>query len=161
MWCRRGTSAVDFCKPVVEARSRQRIRAMVFIALATFILVGPLYRQVFGGTNVLFRQWTMFSLVGTRYLDVRFSVRFPDGREQPINYRDELGFSGKDKSSIPRQVWRIRNDGWERVARLLCKRLGDDVDLRLRSRVATPKGWRSLHDGAKNLCARPSAERRK
>ena len=145
---------------MVEARSRQRIRAIVFIALATFILVGPLYRQVLGGKNVLFRQWTMFSLVGTRYLDVRFSVRFPDGREQPINYRVALGFYGKDKSTIPQMVWRVRDDRWEPVARLLCKRLGEDADLRLRSRVATPKGWRSFHDGAKNLCARPNSERR-
>jgi hypothetical protein len=141
-----------------ETRSRQSIRTIVFIALATFILVGPAYRQVFGGKNVLFRQWTMFSAAGSRYLDVRFSVRFPDGSEQPINYRDELGFSGQDKSKIPRKVWRVRKDGWQPLATQLCKRLGSDADLRLRSRVATPKGWRSFHDGSKNLCASLSPE---
>jgi len=124
----------------------------VFVLIAAFMVYGPLHRQVLGDRQVIFRQWTMFSLGGVGLLDVRFSRRFGDGNYEPVDHYETLGHP--DWRQAPLELRRVvGEEQFERLADELCAALGPGADLRARVRIATPQGWRTiLMEADRSLC---------
>jgi hypothetical protein len=128
------------------------LRALVFVLLAVFMLVGPFFPQVLGKRAPFIRQWTMFSKVGLGLADVMFSVRQPDGTYVPVDHYALLGYDRWWEA--PHSLRRIKGvEGVEKTARRLCRRLGPHADLRARVRVAYRSGWHvELMEADRNLC---------
>lgn len=140
-----GSQASERPKPSLEGTTR----AVVFVVVLAFMVLGPLSRQFLGVETPHLRAWVMFSGIGLGAMDVRFFERHRDGsnteldpfaalgKKRPANARDRR-LKGK------RAVWR--------VVRAICERNDFAIDLRVRGRRATPEGWTQDFDGEANLC---------
>ena len=53
--------------------NKKKLRLVIFLVVVAFIMVGPAYRQVFGGQNRAFRNWIMYSTIGLGDIDARFT----------------------------------------------------------------------------------------
>ena len=132
------------------------IRAALFFIILAWMLFGPAYRQVFGGENKIFRSWTMFENMGidpdtnNGLMDATFYV-VNNGELTEINRFEILGYD-KPKHA-PEKIFRITGDsGIKHVSESLCKKLGNDTDLRVKARMATKQGWKTQYNAEKNLC---------
>lgn len=117
------------------------LRGVIFFALALFIIGGPSYRQVFGGENVLFRDWVMFRGVGLGVIELRFE-HLRDGRWEPFEYVDEL----KRRFGVPEhRALRLQGLGdLLRAEREMC-RIYPEETLRDFARIGTQSdGWVEL-----------------
>ena len=124
-------------------------RFAIFLLIAVFIFVGPIYRQVFDGSNKVFQSWTMFSGIGRGYMDARFTVVSPGGTEERLDRYAVLGLTGTRPADMPVNTWSIsaqRGGPMETAARL-CKALGRSAVVRVYAREATCKGWRERYNG--------------
>ena len=145
--------------PVMPPRSRLRgpdwLRLAVFLLLASYILVGPAFRQVHNTRNIYLPQWVMFTGFGLDVCDVRYAQILSDGTEQEVDRYEVLGYPSRREA--PRNVWRIGNEKQAvDLGRRLCRKLGPDTDLRLHARCARRSGWRHEARGQDNLCAKTS-----
>ena len=133
--------------------SGNRIRLVIFLSIAIFMIAGPFYRQVLGGQNKVFRSWGMFTGAEGKYgvgsVDARFTQLLADGSEIGIDRIETLGFSGKNYTKLPRNTWLIRekDGGAMEVAKRLCKRLDQISKIRVYARLATYAGWRVQYNG--------------
>ncbi|WP_071030961.1 hypothetical protein [Mesorhizobium sp. LCM 4576] len=57
------------------ALSGGRLRLIAFVAIAAFMIAGPVAEQVFGVRTALLRSWTMFSAIGLGVIDASFEIR--------------------------------------------------------------------------------------
>lgn len=132
------------------ARGRSRggsWRAVVFVAFALFIVLGPFYRQVLRGRNPAIRNWVMFNGKATGFIDARFFVR-ESGHDIEIDRFAVLGMEKKRGN----RYWLIKNEQiFESVKRQLCRRTGQDV--RVEARISTRRGWRDFADREESACA--------
>ena len=78
------------------------LRFLVFMLITTFIVVGPIYRQAFGGTNKIFKNWIMFSYVGLGIVDARFSLVLDNGSEVLLDRYEVLGLSRHKNNKNPK-----------------------------------------------------------
>jgi hypothetical protein len=125
-----------------DAGSRDRwLRGMVFLALALFMIGGPIYRQGFGGGNILFRDWVMFRGIGLGVIEARFE-RLHDGQWEDFQFVDVL----KRRFGVPEHRT-LRLQGVEdlvRAEREMC-RIYPNETLRDFARIATQSGgWVEL-----------------
>jgi hypothetical protein len=125
-----------------------RIRVVVFILCACFIVGGPLARQVFGVPGRHLPRWVMFGGIGLGLLDVRYEQAHSDGTRTLLNRRKLL--KGRVPPGELRRVVNV-DKAWN-IAQALCKKLGGDADIRVTARNATRKGWRNVLDGTVNAC---------
>lgn len=132
-------------------RSGFRLRAAIFALLACFMLFGPFYKQVLGKRSMIFRQWTMFSGLGVGFDEVRFTRIGPDGRPQALDRFKMMGY--EKRYEAPMWLKRIPDyDTSLRIGHLLCHTLGEDADVRIASRRATPNGWVTRHRPDRDVC---------
>jgi hypothetical protein len=133
------------------------LRVLIFLAVAGFMVAGPIYKQVLGGREPVFRQWTMFSRIGLGLADVRFSQRLPDGTRLPVNHYELLGYPDWRGAPLAlRQVMGLQ--GVRGIAGRLCAALGPGADVRARVRIATRAGWRTeMMEADGGLCGAPPA----
>ena len=129
------------------------VRVVTSVALAAFIVLGPFYRQVLHGEARYFRAWRMFQGLGKDLCDVRYLHRRPDGQTVGVDRYALLGV--KRPPYAPEEVWKIEKaSGAESLGRRLCERLPPgERDLRRIARCGSDKGWQSVDDGTRNLCA--------
>ncbi len=117
--------------------NKQFASRAVFFVVAAWILLGPVYRQVLGGTNPVFLRWVMFSRGLYDLLDVRlFEVR------QGQRFRVE----GLDAARFVEEREVVE------TARRLCEARGDGADVRAVVRRMTDDGWIVARPGDENLC---------
>ncbi|TGQ92024.1 hypothetical protein EN847_34805, partial [Mesorhizobium sp. M1C.F.Ca.ET.204.01.1.1] len=67
------------------------MRLFAFIAIAAFMIAGPVAEQVFGVRSAWLRSWTMFSAIGMGVIDASFEIRQPDGTLVPLDRFELLG----------------------------------------------------------------------
>ncbi|MET3522906.1 hypothetical protein [Mesorhizobium abyssinicae] len=127
--------------------SAGRLRLFAFIAIAAFMIAGPVAEQVFGVRSAWLRSWTMFSAIGMGVIDASFEIRRPDGALVPLD-RFMLGASRHGR------LKRIESrDGLASVIKRLCTAAGQGADIRVRARQAARGGWQTIHSDAENACA--------
>lgn len=125
----------------------RRIRLVIFMAVAAFMLAGPVIEQLVGTRTVFWRSWTMFSGIGIGLIDASFSVRQPEGSLMSVDRfvtLDERRNGKLRRIETPEELTAI-------IERL-CASLGAGADLRVKARQATRDGWRSLNMGEQNAC---------
>ena len=131
-----------------------RFRLVVFVLITALMIGGPIYRQVFGGTNKIFRNWVMSSGRGIGDIDARFTQLFDDGSEVELDRIALLGGGRTNWRELPRNTWRIRKryGGAMEVARRLCGHLDQGSKIKVYARLATREGWRVRYDGKQVVC---------
>ncbi len=83
-------------------------------------------------------------------MDATFYV-VNNGELTEINRFEILGYDKPKRA--PEEIFRITGDsGIKRVSESLCKKLGNDTDLRVKARMATKQGWKTQYNAEKNLC---------
>ena len=138
------------------ARVAPVIRTGLFFIILAWMALGPAYRQVVGGSSPIFRQWMMFREYGAGLdtgeglMDAAFYIN-TDGELEEINRFEILGYDNPKRA--PEEIFEIMGKpGIERVSEKLCRELGDGADLRVKARMATTNGWKTLYNAEDNLC---------
>lgn len=125
-----------------------RLRLLAFMAIAGFIVAGPVAEQVFGVQSAWLRSWTMFSAIGLGVMDASFEIRQPDGKLVPLDRFAVLGAPRDGKLK-----WIQNREQLASVINRLCTAAGQGADIRVRARLATRDGWQVIHTDAENACA--------
>ena len=131
-----------------ERLSAERLRLIAFMAIAAFMIAGPVAEQVFGVRTALLRSWTMFSAIGLGVIDASFEIRRPDGALVPLDRFELLG-APRDG----RLKWIKSREDLASVIKRLCMAAGQGADIRVRARQGTRDGWQTIHTDAQNACA--------
>lgn len=131
-----------------ERLSAERLRLIAFMAIAAFMIAGPVAEQVFGVRTALLRSWTMFSDIGLGVIDASFEIRRPDGALVPLDRFEILG-APRDG----RLKWIKSREDLASVIKRLCMAAGQGADIRVRARQGTRDGWQTIHTDAQNACA--------
>ncbi len=134
--------------PPFKERHIRVLRAMAFVLIAAWMLFGPVYRQVLGEVDVIFRKWTMFSGIGINMLDVAFYTREPGGTLAILDHKSVLLYSDDTRPERVMQLADVYNIGFR-----LCDVL-QGADVRVVARRATKQGWKDLpqFSGTENMC---------
>ncbi|TGP49677.1 hypothetical protein EN873_27395 [bacterium M00.F.Ca.ET.230.01.1.1] len=130
------------------AVSAGRLRLLAFIAIAGFMIAGPVAEQVFGVQSAWLRSWTMFSAIGLGVVDASFEIRQPDGALAPL---DRFAMLGARRDG--RLKWIDSGEELALVIKRLCTAAGQGADIRVRARQATRGGWQIIHTDTENACA--------
>lgn len=125
----------------------RRIRLVMFLAIAAFMLAGPVIEQFVGTRTVFWRSWTMFSGIGIGVIDASFSVRQPDGSSMPV---DRFAALDERRNGKLRRI--ETTEELTAIIQRLCAALGSGADLRVKARQATRDGWRVVTMGEQNAC---------
>jgi hypothetical protein len=130
------------------------VRACLFTIFALFILIVPAYTHVLGEKSPYAPRWIMFSGMALAQLEVRLEGRPRDGSKPVLLDRYEiLGYAGIYQA--PRSIWRVASESEARVlARQLCKRVGERMEVHMRLRKATRDGWKMIDEGKRDACER-------
>ena len=130
------------------------LRFVVFVLITAFMVVGPIYRQVFDGKNRIFRSWTMFSGIGTGIVDAHFTYVEDDGSEVLLDRYEILGLSRNKKNNNPKNSRSIRmnHGGALQVAERICGKMEEGSVIKIYARVATKRGWATIHNGSALNC---------
>ncbi len=126
-------------------------RIGIFLLLASFIVLGPSARQLFGYKLKYLRTWRMYQGGGLGVFVAEFRLQDSNGTQTPIDRFQVLGYSSKKQA--PRSLNQIENQQQAlSIARRLCLRLGQKADVRLYTRKASRRGWEWIAQGETNLC---------
>ena len=131
-----------------------RLRGLVFVLLAVWMIGGPMYRQVLGGKSRIPRSWVMFTGFATgEVCDVEYRHRDSTG-ESVIDRYGMLGYT--DRWSAPKSVRLLaKKKNAVSMGKRLCRKSGmENPDIRLYARCARRVGWRVVAAGETNLCAK-------
>jgi hypothetical protein len=131
-----------------ERLSARRWRLIAFIAIAAFMVGGPVAEQIGGLRSPYIRSWIMFSAPGIGLVDASFTIRQADGSFARLDRFDALGEQRDGK------LRRINRDELTEIITRLCAAEGPGADIRVVARLAVRKGWRTLEAGDQNVCAR-------
>ena len=118
------------------------------MAIAGFMIAGPVAEQVFGVQSAWLRSWTMFSAIGMGVIDASFEIRRPDGALAPLDRFEMLGAPRDGKLK-----WIQNREELASVITRLCTAAGQGADIRVRAQQATRSGWQTIHSDAENACA--------
>ncbi|WP_217577572.1 hypothetical protein [Mesorhizobium sp. GbtcB19] len=124
------------------------MRLVAFMAIAGFMIAGPVAEQVFGVQSAWLRSWTMFSAIGLGVIDASFEIRQPDGTLVSLDRFAMLGAPRNGKLK-----WIQNREQLASVIKRLCSAAGQGADIRVRARLATRGGWQIIHTDAENACA--------
>jgi hypothetical protein len=124
------------------------LRLVAFIAIAAFMVAGPVAEQVFGVRTAWLRSWTMFSAIGLGVIDASFEIRQADGALVPLDRFQMLGARRDGKLK-----WIQNRDELASLIKRLCTVAGQGADIRVRARQAARSGWQIIHTDAENACA--------
>lgn len=124
------------------------VRLAVFIAIALFMLAGPVVEQVLGTRSTFWRSWTMFSGIGLGLVDASFQTRQSDGTLLPL---DRFATLDAQRDRKVRRI--VGADELTKLIQRLCQALGPEADLRVKARVAMRQGWQIIRTEDRNACA--------
>jgi hypothetical protein len=118
--------------------------------LLVWMIGGPVYRQVFNGSNKLFPAWHMYRGWGAGV----WAVRLED-RGAPVDRLAVLGYG--DWRTAPLAVKRIRSAReLEQQLKAICEALGPEADLRVTASVGRVDGFEAVprprYRGEKDVC---------
>ena len=125
-------------------------RAFAFVVCAAFILLGPAYGQVFGGSVPLPR-WEMFSATALDVYEVKLEAQWGDQPRHAIDRFAVLGYDDPRQAPASVRLLTKESDARSLVSRI-CAKLGPGAQVYMRLRDATRSGWRVINDGQTNVC---------
>ncbi len=126
-------------------------RTLAFLAVAGFIIGGPMWKQGLDRRSQVLFQWVMFSGYGTDVCDVRYVEVAADGARTPVDRYAVLGYD--TKADAPGSIKKMKDlAAAKAVGKKLCRKLPEGTDLRTRVRCATKDGWRTMSKAEENLC---------
>ena len=136
-----------------EIRPIPWLRVLVFVTLAGYLVFSPAYRHAYGGRWDGVRAWRMFHGNAVDLCEVRYFER-ADGEDQLLDRFQVLG--EPRRAEAPRKLRRLNVRSVNPTARSLCaaieKQTGVRPDIRIESRCATRKGWKSRDRRGTNHC---------
>ena len=71
------------------------LRRIVFLGLASFIVISPFFPQVLKVGSPWIRPWTMYAGVGSGLLKGDFTLQFENGRVETLSPLEALGLTTK------------------------------------------------------------------
>jgi hypothetical protein len=128
--------------------SARRWRLIAFVAIAAFMVGGPVAEQIGGLKSSYIRSWIMFSGPGIGLVDASFTIRQADGTFAKLDRFEMLGEPRNGK------MRRIGREELTEITARLCAAAGPGADIRVVARLAVRRGWRTLDTGAQNACAK-------
>lgn len=130
------------------------LRMSTIVLVGLFMALGPFYRQVLDGKHKEIRNWQMFSGAAREIYRIEIHQLHEGGGSTRLDRLDELNHtSWWDTPTGTKRV--TSKKVAEAQTRLLCKKLGPDVDLRLHLWRGSRSTWRRDKDsGKENLCLR-------
>ncbi|MFT5684917.1 MAG: hypothetical protein ACI8RZ_005862 [Myxococcota bacterium] len=131
-----------------------RLRGLVFVLAAVWMIGGPLYRQALNGPSKIPRSWMMFTgYAAGEVCNVEYRLRDGAG-ESVLDRFAVMGYA--DRWDAPSSVRRLaKKKDAVRLGERLCRKIEvEDPDIRLYARCAHRKGWRVVSRGKENLCAK-------
>jgi hypothetical protein len=131
---------------LVTSGTRLALRGVAFAIIALWMIAGPVYTQIFDGSDDVFRPWVMYSGVGLGLMDITFYEQKSGGIVKQIDLRSTFGYS----TVHPRLMSKNAVDS---LGEDICSLLGKGADVRLVARSATDAGWHTWSDGRRNICA--------
>lgn len=127
-------------------------RTATFLAVAAFIIGGPLWTQGLDRPSRVLSDWTMFSGYGLDVWAVRYLQASPDGTLIPLDRYALLGYGSKVLA--PLKVQRVKDlEEATSLARKLCRVLPPGADVRMWLKKPTATGWKQISRPKENLCA--------
>jgi len=129
------------------------MRVVAFSVLAAVMLFGPTYGHFFATGRLEHLGWRMYRVRALGFCAVDYRQRLADGREEPIDRLEVLGYGADAETEPPFEVWRVGSpESAREQGRQLCARLGPSADVRARVRCATVDGWHVEDDGTHDVC---------
>jgi hypothetical protein len=96
----------------------RRLRRIVFLGVAAYMLLSPAYVQLFGGRSGTVRSWRMFHKRGE---GICSAIYYHDG-----NRVDRYALLGEQRHTAPDDFRRITDeDGARAMGRRICDQLGE------------------------------------
>jgi hypothetical protein len=146
---------------MIPERWLRRVRAGVWVVVASWLLLVPAARHIFGSDSPAANQWAMFVGYGLDVCVVEYS-QVIDGKEHKLDRLATLGHDRWVDAPSSQKLLRSKN-AVERQSRQICRALGDGAVVHLRGRCASRRGWMSrAWKGKTNICegVRQQAPRR-
>lgn len=126
---------------------RRTLRRVVFLGIASFILLVPAMPQIFGIHHALFRPWVMYSGVGTGILKGEFTVRKLDGTIVALTPREILNIPRYPLQMQAGQFYQVYSVGdLKRVSQGYCSKLSSGETLAFHGSFSTAQGWTATED---------------
>lgn len=140
-------------------RRSDSIRAVVFVVVASFLVISPSIRQLFGVHNKYLREWAMFSRASRNYVVATFHTKGPSGQLEPVDRFELLGYPSRSKA--PKWLRRIHTKRKMKVVvRKMCERLHDRGGLYVDARISHVDGWKTLYRSNRDRCLHSESGRR-
>ena len=127
------------------------IRKSLFVVFGAFILVSPVFPQVFKIGQPWIRQWTMFSGVGTGLMKGEFQVQYQNGETANISPLEFMGLTRYPNTfdyEFQRRILSVKD--LERLGQVFCDGHENIASLTYTGRIGIPTGWANLT--TENLC---------
>jgi hypothetical protein len=113
------------------------VRLVIALAVLAYMMGGPAYRQLAGGTCQLFPEWKLYRNAGIGLADARYDVVLPDGKVRRVPARRFM-------SQKPPRI--MGREGVVQEGRHLQEIVGDNASVLVTARLARPNGWQPLFD---------------
>ncbi len=135
-----------------------QVRYGVIVTLASFILLGPAYRQVLGGTNAFMPKWTMFSGMALNFFELGLKARRDEADQwQAVSLPPLTRPASRtaDGPIVPITAARLRTlREVEGTLRKVCAESREDAELEVTLRKADRAlGWKKMGDSKQRSCA--------
>lgn len=128
-------------------------KLILFLIITAFIFLGPLYRQVLGGENSIFRNWVMWSGMGIGLYDLRLYSENERGEKYFINFKSEI--KNNYSNAQYRQLRKLRTSiEVLKAVKLVCENHNQKSSISMKLRKATREGWKTVYDRNNNVCQR-------
>jgi hypothetical protein len=125
-------------------------RGILFVLLAAWMLSGPVYRQVIGGTSPYIREWRMYGTRAVRTCKVLFEEQDAGGWS-PVSRWETEGYNVTKWPGKSRRMLDTRKAA-NKAGRSMCAKLGEDTVLRYRRKCGHVRdGWGEWETSG-NLC---------
>lgn len=149
-------------EPAADERSERRLarrlgsisRRVAFLAVAAFLLLGPVPGQIFGAHSVFLREWIMFAGVGVGIPKGAFTLHTVDGAVQPLTPTEVAGLTSYPQIRHYLFDKRIFEDADIKLfAGRICEQAGEGDRLSFEGFIGTRLGWRAL--SVDDICSLP------
>ncbi len=158
---RLGVARVPTPPTYLDTRRPRPFAIPMYLALAAFILGGPIYNQVLNHDSKYFLMWDMYHTIGTNLVNAHFFTTTSAGDRSEIDYLTVLGH----KTRVA-EIKRIRDRQLAEDTRIvgapqlesviwrLCGRVADPATLRVEATIASvTEGWLTLYTGNEPVCS--------
>lgn len=129
----------------------RRLRVVTVLLLGAYMLLGPGYRQVLGGSSPLVRNWVMYAGFARNTCDVQLLEHRDDGEVVPVDRFELLGKGPWYAQARPKRM--VLRSKLRRTLSEVCRLAERPESMRARVRCGSRSTWEQVHDGQEPICA--------